>query len=143
MPTPFEEIYGFFLPKLTDYSFLNISDQDLADTLEPLLRSSSIKFRRCKKDLTDRDQELKQFNEDLSDEEKEILACFMVVEYLTPKIVTADLLHQTLSSKDFKLYSQANHIKEIRELRNLIKKEAEGLMVQYTYSNISMRGFRS
>ncbi|MEE4532799.1 hypothetical protein P5667_12195 [Bacillus velezensis] len=143
MPTPFEEIYGFFLPKLTDYSFLNISDQDLADTLEPLLRSSSIKFRRCKKDLTDRDQELKQFNEDLSDEEKEILACFMVVEYLTPKIVTADLLHQTLSSKDSKLYSQANHIKEIRELRNLIKKEAEDLMVQYTYSNISMRGFRS
>ncbi|POI18401.1 hypothetical protein C2145_09725 [Bacillus velezensis] len=102
-----------------------------------------MKFRRCKKDLTDRDQELKQFNEDLSDEEKEILACFMVVEYLTPKIVTADLLHQTLSSKDSKLYSQANHIKEIRELRNLIKKEAEDLMVQYTYSNISMRGFRS
>ncbi|WP_406590354.1 hypothetical protein [Bacillus atrophaeus] len=143
MPTLFEEIYGFFLPKLTDYSFLNISEKDLSDTLDPLLRSSSIKFRRCKKNLSDRDQTLKQFNEDLSDEEKEILACFMVVEYLTPKIVTADLLHQTLSPKDFKLYSQANHIKEIRELRNLIKKEAEDLMLQYTYSNGNMKDFRT
>ncbi|MCY8513834.1 hypothetical protein [Bacillus atrophaeus] len=143
MPTLFEEIYGFFLPKLTDYSFLNISEKDLSDTLEPLLRSSSIKFRRCKKNLSDRDQTLKQFNENLSDEEKEILACFMVVEYLTPKIITADLLHQTLSSKDFKLYSQANHIKEIRELRNLIKKEAEDLMLQYTYSNGNMKDFRT
>lgn len=135
MATSYEEIYGRFTAKITDYSFLNLTQDDLDKILESLLKSSVVKFRRCKKNLSDRDNSLKQFNEDLTDEEQEIIAQLMIVEYLTPKIVTADLLQQTLSSKDFRLYSQANHIKEIKDLRNTMRNEANQMMTQYTYFN--------
>ena len=132
MATPYEEVYERFLPKLTDYSFVNLSTQDVMDNLETFLKSSVIKFRYCDK-LHEKDDTLKQFNEDLTDEEKEILSILMCVEYLTPKLLTDDLLKQTLNSKDYSLFSQANHIKEIRGLRDMYQKEANSLMVLYTF----------
>ncbi|MBE2918563.1 hypothetical protein HPK02_06545 [Anoxybacillus flavithermus] len=97
-----------------------------------------VKFKKCKKDLSNRDQALKQFNEDLTDEEKEILATLMCVEYLTPKLITSELLKQKLSTKDYQLYSQANQIKEIREVRDKMKSEANQMMISYSYSENSL-----
>ncbi len=140
MATSYEDIYARFTPKVTDYSYLNLVEDEIEDTLETFLKSSIIKFRYCDK-LSDRDETLKQFNEDLTDEEQEILAILMSVEFLTPKLLTDDLLKQTLSSKDYSLYSQANHIKEIRQLRDVFQKEANGLMILYTFSKSKMDGF--
>jgi hypothetical protein len=142
MATPFSDVYVFFTSKISDYSFLNLFQDELEDTLEPYLNSASVKFKRCKKDLSDKDTTLKTFNSDLSDEEKEILSTLMTVEYLSPKLITSDLLQQTLGTKDYKLYSQANHIKEIRELRDLYKKEANQLMMDYSYLNGSLDGLK-
>ncbi|PLR99934.1 hypothetical protein CVD19_00855 [Bacillus sp. T33-2] len=91
--------------------------------------------------MSDRDETLKQFNKDLTEEEQEILSNLMCVEYLTPKLITDDLLKQTLSSKDYKLYSQANHIKELRELRDQFQKEANNLMILYTFNTSKLDGF--
>ncbi|MBL4950990.1 hypothetical protein JK635_01890 [Neobacillus sp. YIM B02564] len=99
-----------------------------------------MKFRYCNK-LSDRDEDLKQFNNDLTDEEKEILSILMIVEYLTPKLLTDELLKQTLNSKDYYLSSQANHIKEIRELRDKYQQEANSLMILYTFNNSKLDGF--
>lgn len=138
MATPFSEIYDRVYNKISDYSFLNLTQNEVEDILESYLISSIVKFKKCKKDLSNRDQTLKQFNEDLSDEEKEILATLMCVEYLTPKLITSDLLQQRLSTNDWNLYSQANHIKEIRELRDEMKSEANQMMISYSYSENSL-----
>jgi hypothetical protein len=140
MPTSYQSIYGRFTPKITDYTYLNLSDEEIEDNFETFLKSSIIKFRYCDK-LGDRDETLKQFNKDLSEEEQEILASLMCVEFLTPKLLTDDLLKQTLNSKDYKLYSQANHVKEIRNLRDTFQKEANNLMILYTFSKSKMDGF--
>jgi hypothetical protein len=142
MATPFSDVYAFFTSKISDYSFLKLTQIELEDNLENYLNSASVKFRRCKKDLSDKDKANNQFNIDLSDEEKEILSTLMIVEYLSPKLVTSDLLQQQLGTKDYKLYSQANHIKEIRELRDLYKKEANQLMMDYSYLNGSLDGLK-
>lgn len=124
--------------KISDYSFLNLTQNEVEDILESYLLSSIVKFKKCKKDLSNRDQALKQFNEDLTDEEKEILATLMCVEYLTPKLITSELLKQKLSTKDYQLYSQANQIKEIREVRDKMKSEANQMMISYSYSENSL-----
>ena len=141
MATPYEEIYSRFLPKITDYSFVNLTDAEVEDNLETFMKSSVIKFRYCDK-LSDRDDTLKQFNLDLTEEEQEIISVLMCVEYLTPKLLTDDLLKQTLNSKDYKLYSQANHAKEVRSLRDKYQQEANNLMILYTFSKSKMDGFK-
>ncbi|PLR72999.1 hypothetical protein CYJ37_12205 [Bacillus sp. UMB0728] len=108
----------------------------------PLLKSSIVNFRYCDK-LGDRDDSLKQFNLDLSDEEQEILSVLMCVEYLTPKLLTDDLLKQKLNSKDYSLYSQANQIKEIRQVRDDFSSKANSMMMLYTYKATRMDGFKS
>ena len=118
MATPFREVYERVYNKISDYSFTKLTKDEVEDVLESFLLSALVKFKTCKKDLSDRDLTLKQFNEDLTDEEQEILATLICVEYLTPKLITDELLQQRLSTKDYNLYSQANQIKEIRELRD-------------------------
>jgi hypothetical protein len=140
MATPYEDVYARFTPKITDFNFANLMDAEVEEYFETFLKSSIIKFRYCDK-LSDRDETLKQFNKDLSEEEQEILSILMSVEYLTPKLLTDELLKQTLSSKDYSLYSQANHIKEIRELRNKYQQEANNLMILYTFNNSKLDGF--
>jgi hypothetical protein len=65
----------------------------------------------------------------------------MAIEYLSTKLLTDDLLKQALNSKDYSMYSQANHIKEIRDLRDVFQKEANNLMILYTFSNNKLDGF--
>jgi hypothetical protein len=72
----------------------------------------------------------------------EILSHLMCVEYLTPKLLTDELLQQRLNPKDYSIYSQANHIKEIRELRDLLKSESNGMMINYTFNSDKLDGFK-
>ena len=44
MATPFEEVYQFFLSKVTDYSFVNFPENKLEEEFEKYLRSAPIKF---------------------------------------------------------------------------------------------------
>lgn len=141
MATPFKEIYDRVYNKISDYSFTKLTQDEVEDVLESFLLSALVKFKTCKKDLSNRDLTLKQFNEDLTDEEKEILATLICVEYLTPKLITDELLQQRLSTKDYNLYSQANQIKEIRELRDKFKSEANQMMINYSYSKKSLDEF--
>lgn len=142
MATSYQHIYERFLPKISDYSFIKMTDDEVEYQLEKYLKSSIVKFRYCQK-LSDRNELDKLFNLDLTDEEQEILSILMCVEYLSPKILTDDLLRQTLSSKDYTLYSQANHIKEVRSIKDSFQREANSMMILYTYNKNKMSGFKS
>ena len=134
MATPFSDVYERFLSKVNDYDYINLEQEDLEDILKGYLISAITMFRKCKKDLSDRDSETNQFNETLDDEEIEILALGILWNYLSPKIYTGELMKQSLSSKDYKLFSQANFLKELRQLRDDTKRDMNELLVSYSYS---------
>ena len=135
MATPYIDIYSSFLIKISDFSHLKLTQEELEIELEGYMKSALVKFKRCRQDLADRDDELKQFNVDLSDDEKEIVSTLMIVEYMKPKVLTTENLKQTMSDKDFKTYSQANHIKELLTLYKECKSEANKLLTEYSYFN--------
>jgi hypothetical protein len=135
MATPYSDIYSRFLQKISDYTFLSMSQTDIEANLSGYLLSAISSFKRCKQDLTQRNQDSATFTITLSDEEIEILSVLMVVEYLSPKLVTAELLKQNLSGKDYTIYSQANHINAIKALRDGYSSEAERKIIRYTYDN--------
>jgi hypothetical protein len=133
MATPYVEIYEFFLSKISDYSFLNLTDEELEDDLRIYLKTAIADFDICKSDLSDRDETIKQFQEDLTDKEKDILARLMVVSYLKPRVVTSENYRLSMSDSDYKTYSQANHIKEIMKIYNGMRSEVDKLIVKYSY----------
>lgn len=133
MATGYSEIYSSFLSKITDYSFLSLEQDVLETQMEMYLKSSIPKFRFPRVDLSDVDDTNKSFNTTLSPMEIEILATLMLHEYLKPLIATQRLTKQSMTDKEFRFYSQANHLAELIELSDNIKREAEKLILDYSY----------
>lgn len=134
MPTPYSDIFDKFLSKVSDYSFLNLELTELEDILTKYLKSAIVKFKQCNQNLSDKDDVNKTFNIDLTEEEQEILATLLIVEWLNPFINSTEVMKQFLSSKDYTYYSQANHLKELRILRDDSKSESQQLMISYSYT---------
>ena len=134
MATPYEDIFAVFTGKISDFNFTDLDVGDLEAILLGYLKSSIVRFKNCKTDLSDRDNVAATFNADLTDLEIEILATLMVVEWLNPQIQTTEIIKQSLSMRDARMYSQAAHLREMMELRNKSKTEAQQLMALYSYA---------
>ena len=135
MATPFSEIYEIASRKITDPELSQLPEEDLEDMFHGWLISAISQFRKCKNDLSDRDEETKQFNVDLLDVEKEILAILVCRAWLSPMLRSTLLINQVFSDKEQKWYSQSQHIAELRALDSELKIEAQKLSRDYTYNN--------
>ena len=139
-----EELYDSFLQKISDYSFLSetITEQDIFDELFGYFKTARTKFYRCKNSLEVVENELgeQEFTVELHPMEIEVLSVLMLVEYLKPQMITSETLKQSLSDKDFKIYSQASQLREIRLLYQAMKADANKLITEYTYLDLDLDG---
>lgn len=133
MSTPYSSIYNVFLSKVNDYNLGNLTDTDMQSVMFYWMRSATTKFKQCRQDLTQRDDVNDNFTADLSDEEIEIIACLMAVEWITPKVLDDTVLKQKMSDKDFQIFSSANQLKTNKDVRDGFREEAKFLIKQYTY----------
>ena len=133
MATPYTKINISFLGKISDSYLLTLSADDFNALLLNLLNSSIPKFKKCKTDLSLRNNI--EFEEDLSDEEIELLANLMVAEWLRPQINNLELIKHSLGSKDFQMFSQSAHLRELQNLRKQTQIEISKLLVDYSYNN--------
>lgn len=140
MATSYEEIYNLAANKITDPEIALLLPEDIEELFHGYLISAIPKFRKCKNDLSDRDDELRQFNVDLLDVEKEILAILVVREWLQPQLYSALLTKQVFSDKEQKYYSQSSHLSELRALDETLKIDAQKLSRDYTYGNLEYLG---
>ena len=140
MATSYEEIYNLAANKITDPEIALLLPEDIEELFHGYLISAIPKFRKCKNDLSNRDDELRQFNVDLLDVEKEILAILVVREWLHPQLYSALLTKQVFSDKEQKYYSQSSHLSELRSLDETLKIEAQKLSRDYTYGNLEYLG---
>jgi hypothetical protein len=133
--TTYQEIFALFTNKITDYSLPSLTQDEAEFRMMKFLDSSISRFiPYCHKDLTDRDDTLKQFNIDLSTLEKEILALMMVYEWTNNFVLSEEFLKQRLGTKDYQIYSPANHLKELIQLRSSIQNEIDDLIKLYYYT---------
>jgi len=134
MATPFGDIYTLFLSQVTDYELAVMDETSLDENLQFWLMSAIGFFSNCRQDISEFDLTAKQFIADLTINEKQILSKFMVVVYLDTHLIKEDLMKQTLNSKDYRMYSPANQIKALIEIKSKINSEANTLMSRYSYS---------
>ena len=135
MATSYEEIYNLAANKITDPEIALLLPEDIEELFHGYLISAIPKFRKCKNDLSNRDDELRQFNVDLLDVEKEILAILVVREWLQPQLYSALLTKQVFSDKEQKYYSQSSHLSELRALDETLNIDAHNFSRDYTYGN--------
>lgn len=133
--TSYETIYKQALRKIDDPSLVDYPEEVLEDMLYGWMVSAIAKHRKCEHDLSDRDENLKQFNSDLSDVEKEILAILMAREWLAPQINSVSLTLQVFGGKEEKYYSQSAHLASLEMRDEKLQLEAQKLSRDYTYVN--------
>lgn len=139
------EVYDFFLSSISDYTLLTISEEDIEEELFTYFKRARNKFHKCKQSLELNEDEngmyFAEFDEDgnevkpvkLTGFEIEILAHLMLVEYMKPQLISTETIKQSLSDKDFKIYSQANQLREINFLYRLLQRECRAMITEYTY----------
>jgi hypothetical protein len=140
MATPFSDVFKKFLNKITDSQLLSLPNDNLESIMTDYMESAIIRFRNCKQNLQDYDETNQQFNITLTLEEIEILTLWMLYEYHNQNIMRIELLKQSLSSKDYQQYSQANHLNALLSLQMTLKDDANKMMKDYSYYNNDLTG---
>ena len=135
MGTPYDVIYKWALRKIEDPSLAQLPDEILDEELHGWMLGAIAKFRQCKNDLSQRDDELRCFNSDLLLIEQEILAVLITREWLAPQLNSANLTRQVFGGKEEKFYSQAAHGDFLNARDEKLKLEAQSLHRDYTYEN--------
>lgn len=133
--TSYETVYNRCLAKIEDPTLAMLPEEDLEEMLHGYLLSAIAKHRKCEHDLSDRDEELRQFNSDLSDLEIEIISLLMCREWISQQINSVTLTLQVFSGKETNYFSQSAHLKELMALDDKWRLEAQQLSRDYTYTS--------
>lgn len=137
MATPYEKIYNRFSQKITDFNLTEVDDYSLDEMLQSWLNSSIVRIRKCQHDLSKRDDEIQEFEEDLSDLEIELLAMGMVDSWVSQYLQSTELVSQFIGGKEEKFYAQSSHIAELRAVKEQNILEMNRLHNYFTYTNSS------
>ena len=143
--TEFSVVYDSFLSKITEDMYLELTEQDTKSLLRELLVSALPKFEFPRHDLiyeyTSWEEEDEEGNitpcegwvfiHPLTLEEINIIATYMIVEWLGQQLASIQNTRMKYSGADFKFTSQANHMQKILQMKK--DYEREGFHLQRLY----------
>ncbi|WP_418434162.1 hypothetical protein [Anaerotignum lactatifermentans] len=134
--TPYARFIDAFMEKVTEYKFLQYTDDELFTLAVKYMKAACLKFRKiCKADLTQFDDSERVFLADIDDEVIDIVSDGMVVEWLKPYRNNADNLENILNTKDFTMYSSANLLAQTREALSEAEKHFIQRMREYSFDH--------
>ena len=147
-PTSFLTIYDAFFSKITDDMYMELTEEDTYSMLQDLLTNSLPRFEFPRFDLFDYEigawgdlgtyqgveSDGKEvlatgwvggtFNLQLTDEEINIIALNMVIEWLGQQLDTTENTRMKYSGSDFKFTSQANHMAKLKLMIDAHKQDS-------------------
>ena len=141
--TPFSDIYESFYGKITDDMYMELTKEDTAAMAQDLLLTAVHKFEFPRKPLDyqldyheledDEGNKYKvgAFRAQLDPEEINILATYMIVEWLGQQLASVENTRMKYSGSDFKFTSQANHMQKLLQMKK--DYEREGFHLQRLY----------
>lgn len=145
--TRFSVVYNSFLSKITDDMYLELTQDDTLHLLRQLLASAIPKFEFPRKPLDfsyiklqHKDPDTEEvidteyfwaFIAPLTLEEVNILATYMIVQWLGQQLASVENTRMKYSGSDFKFTSQANHMQKLLQMKK--DYEREGFHLQRLY----------
>lgn len=124
MATSFETIYDRFFGKITDDMYLELTYEDTLRDVKQFLLDAIPFFEFPRFQLYNYDEELEQYNVNLTIEEIHILALLMKTAWLERQINSVEHTRMKYSGADFKMTSQANHLSKLLQLKTENVREA-------------------
>lgn len=131
MNTEFKTIYNCFYSKITDDMYMELDEAQTNALTKDLFKNSLHWFEFPRVNLHDFDEEKESYNIELSAEEVNIIAVYMMVEWFTQQLASVENTRMKFSGSDFKFTSQANHMSKLLALKK--DYEREGFHLQRLY----------
>lgn len=132
--TSFDKVYTAFLSKILDDEWETWEEEDLEQDLFTLLQAAIVRFKFPRVSL---DYTPEGFVDDLTNEEIQILACYMKCEWLNRNILTWDNVKPLYEERDF---SQANLLDKFKAMLAAEQKQAARLEAVY-YRSVNKKPF--
>lgn len=132
MPTSFQEVYALFLDNINDLGLISYNDEINEELLESYLQKAIIQFAPYCNKLDHIDLVHKKFNQDLTKQEVNILAEYMVLSWLRPYVNNSENLKSVLSTADYSIYSPANMLKQLSDYYAASLSNVTSLRNEYT-----------
>lgn len=115
--TTFREIYGRFKSKITDDMYMELTPGETDSLLKELLLNALHSFEFPRVDIYNYNENLEEYNIHLTAEEQNIIATYMIVEWLSQQLASVENIRMKYSGTDFKFTSQANHMSKIQSMK--------------------------
>ena len=129
--TAFDEIYNVFFSKITDDMYMELTETQTRKIVFQLFENALPWFEFPRFNIYDYSVELEEYNIDISKEEMNIIATYMIVEWLGQQLASVELSRMKYSGSDFKFTSQANHMHKLTNLKK--EYERQGFHLQRLY----------
>lgn len=165
--TSFVTIYDSFLARVTSDMYLELTELETIEMLQDLLLNAIPRFEFPRFDIFDYeighwedcgdycgiDSDYKEvpatgwvggaFNALLTDEEINLLAINMVIEWLYQQLNSTENTRMKFSGSDFKFTSQANHMAKLKVLIDAQKQDSLHLQRIYKRRKMTNQGAQS
>lgn len=130
------DLIDAFYNKIRDHNFASMTDNIANSIVLSYIPKACTMFESCNQDLSDRDDELQQFNFVLDKNNFEILLNFMLITYLdTEYLCVPQMLKSRLSTSDFHSLNLHNQLSKVMELRSMLKSENDQLAINKSYKD--------
>lgn len=113
MGTEFNIVYDCFYSKITDDMYMELDEAQTASMTRELLLNALPWFEFPRVDIYNYDLKNNCFNVSLSNEEINIIATYMIVEWFNQQLASVEVARMKYSGSDFKFTSQANHMSKL------------------------------
>ena len=142
MGTYFKPIYDSFLSKITDDMYMELTKEETEGMLQELLLSAipHFEFPRVGMEFTQDDSGEYYFISDFTFEEVNILATYMVVEWIGQQLASVENTRMKYSGSDFKFTSQANHMQKLLQIKKDYDREGFHLQRLYKRRKLDKNG---
>lgn len=136
--TSYDDILDLALVSIEDYHLNRLavdSPKDFNIVLEGFMVRGLANFENCKKDLSDRNDEERVFNCELSEIEKSIIADYTVIAWLDKEINDVrQITGMMQNNKEAHRYSEANNLNAKINRRNQLIEEIATKKTTYSFS---------
>ena len=140
MSVSYDLIFTKFMHEIDDFDLTSMTETQMETENKLTLSKAVVLFKKCKQSLT-RNDTTELFDSDLTEEAPWIIADYMRKVWLDSIINSGDLLKINLSDKDFKLFSPADKLRILSQLKKQYEKELKLKVNEYLYDGYSFVNF--
>ena len=146
MNTSYATVFNEFKDKITDPDLITFAESLQTEMLVAYMNKAISRCGRVTNkvvDLSLRDDELMEFSVEIPYEVMDIITEWMTVFWLQPYVNNLENLRNSLSTKDFSVFSPANLLEKVGNRYDTARKQARSLTNEYSYIIADMKELKS